>query len=159
MDADDRQTESPPPLQPERAWLQRRWEFDDPTVLQTRVLRKQILVWVTAVAVLLAMGGTLVHMTAEERARNGAYRAAVEADLSRLVAVQQSYYEANARYASLDDLGIDYVSSQGVRVRIDNANANGWSAGVWHMRTSYTCTVAITMLPNPDRELPETDCR
>ena len=157
MDADDRQTESPP--QPERAWLQKRWEFDDPTVSQARLLRKQILVWVAAVAVLVALGGTLVRMTAEERARNGAYRAAVEADLSRLVAVQQSYYEANARYASLDDLGMDYISSQGVRVRIANANANGWSAGVWHLRTSYTCTVAITILPNPDRELPEADCR
>ena len=157
MDTDDRQAE--PPSQPERAWLHRRWEFDDLTVLQARLLRKQILVWVAAVVVLLALGGTLVRMTAEERARNGAYRAAVAADLSRLVVVQQSYYEANARYASLDDLGIDYISSQGVRVRIDHANANGWSAGVWHMRTSYTCTVAITMPPTPDGELPEADCR
>ena len=157
MGADDHQTESPP--QSERAWLQRRWEFDDPTVSRAKLLRKQILVWATAVAALVALGGTLVRMTAEGRARNGAYRAAVEADLSRLVAVQQNYYEANARYASLDELGIDYISSQGVRVRIDNANANGWSAGVWHMRTSYTCTVNITMLPNLDREPPQADCR
>ncbi len=157
MDADDRQTESPP--QPERPWLQRRWEFDGPTVVQARLPRQQILVWVTVVAVLLALGGTLVLMTAEERARNGAYGAAVEADLSRLVAAQQSYYDANARYASLGDLGIDYISSQGVRVRIDNADANGWRAGVWHIRTSYTCTIAFTVAPNAAREPPEADCR
>ena len=157
MNADDHHSESPP--QPERPWLQKQWEFDDPTVAQGRLLRKQILAWVTAVAVLVALGGTLMRTSAEERARDRAYRAAVAADLSRLVAAQQSYYEANARYASLDDLGIDYISSQGVRVRIDDANANGWSAGVWHTQTSYTCTIAITMPPNPDGELPEADCR
>ncbi len=157
MDAGDHHTESPP--QPERPWLQKQWEFDDPAVVQGRLLRKQILAWLTAVAVLVALGGTLVRMSAEERARDRAYRAAVDADLSRLVAAQQSYHEANARYALLDDLGIDYISSQGVRVRIDDAHANGWSAGVWHTRTSYTCTVAITMPPNPDADLPEADCR
>ncbi len=157
MNTDDRHIDPSP--QPERPWSQRRWEFDDPTALRARLLRNRILVWVTAVAILVALGGTIVHMTAEERARNRAYRAAVEADLSRLVTTQQSYYDANARYASLDDLGIDYISSQGVRVRIDNTDANGWSASVWHMRTSYTCTVAIMMTPNPDRELPEADCR
>ena len=158
MDADDRQTESPPPPPPERPWLQRKWEIEDRTVVQARIARKQILVWVAAVAALVALGGTLVRMTAEERARDRTYRASVEADLNRLAGVQRSYYEANARYASLDDLGIDYISSQGVRVRIDNADANGWSAGVWHIRTSYTCTIAITVSPNADSEPPEADC-
>lgn len=156
MDPDDRHTESSP--QRERPWLQKPWEFDDPTVVQGRLLHKRILTWVTAVAVLVALGGTMVRMTAEERARDRAYRAAVETDLSRLAAVQQGYYEANARYASLDDLGIDYISSQGVRARIDNADANGWSAGVWHLRTSYTCTIAITVPPRANREPPEAAC-
>ena len=156
MDADDRHTESSP--QRERPWLQKPWEFDNPTVVQGRLLRKRILAWVTALAVLVALGGAVVRMTAEERARDRAYRAAVAADWSRLVAVQQGYYEANARYASLDDLSIDYISSQGVRVHIDNADANGWSAGVWHLRTSYTCTIAITVSLGTDTEPPEAAC-
>jgi len=89
------------------------------------------------------MGGLWVWSGADERARNRAYHTVVEADLVRLMSAQDEFRNVNGRFGSLADLGVAFVSSQGVRVRIHQADSNGWNAGAWHLRTSRVCTVTV----------------
>ena len=160
MDREEHSVESPESQPPtDRPTLQRQWEFDDPGVVEGRLLRRQILSWVAMLGLVVALGGTWVKISAEERARNRGYRAAVEADIGRLVTAQQAYFDTNARFASLEDLGIDYISGLGVRVAIHQADSSGWSASAWHMRISYACALTISMPLDPERDPPETDCR
>ena len=160
MDPEERSAESPE-SQPsaDRPKLQRRWEFDDPAVGEARLLRRRILSWVAVMGLVVALGGTWVNISAEERARNRGYRAAVEADIGRLVTAQQAYFDTHARFASLEDLGMDYISGQGTRVAIQQADSNGWDATAWHSRISYACNITINMSLDPERDLPKPDCR
>ena len=160
MDREEHSVESPESQPPtDRPKLQRRWEFADPTVVQARLLRRQILSWVAVVGLVVTVGGTWVGISAEERARERSYRAAVEADIGRLVAAQQAHFDTHARFASLEDLDIDYISGQGVRVTIHHADSSGWSAGAWHLRISYACAITISMPLDPERDPPRPDCR
>lgn len=159
MDPEEHSAESPESRPPaDRPKLQRKWEFDDPAVVEKMLLRRQILSWVAVVGLVVALGGTWVKISAEERARNLAYRAAVEADIGRLVTAQQAYFDTNARFASLEDLGIDYISGQGVRVAIHQADRSGWSASAWHLRISYACAITISMPLDPEWDPPKPDC-
>ena len=160
MDPEERSAESPE-SQPsaDRPKLQRRWEFDDPAVGEARLLRRQILSWVAVLGLVVALGGTWVNISAEERAKNRGYRAAVDADTDRLITAQQAYFDTHARFASLDDLGMDYISGQGVRVAIQQADGNGWSGTAWHLRISYSCNITISIPPDPERDPPTPDCR
>ena len=139
--------------------LERKWEFEDPAGVERRLLRRQVMVWIAAVSVLVMLGGVWVRTSAGERARNRAYRAAVEADMARMIAAQQGHFGTQGRFASLEDLGIDFISSQGVRVRVDNPDSTSWSGAAWHLRISYTCAITIGSPNNPDQAGPEPSCR
>jgi hypothetical protein len=125
----------------DRPKLKAQWEFDDPVLIARRRRARRLLVrlivlvsFSTAVTVWVASG-------ADERALRRAYDAAIESDLVRLVEAQTAHFETNERYGRLDELGARYISSQGVRVRILAADAEGWSATAWHLRTSRTCSI------------------
>lgn len=134
----DNPTPAPPKDRPK---LRAQWEFDDPIL---RARRRQMRRWLARLIVLVSLSTIVtvwVASGADERALRREYDATVEADLARLAEVQDAYLEANGRYGSLDELGMRYISSQGVRVRILAADEQGWSATGWHLLTSRTCTI------------------
>jgi hypothetical protein len=130
-------------LKPDRPKLQRQWEFQDPAAVEMRRLRNRTFAWATAIVAVVALGGLWVRGGADERARNRAYRTVVEADLVRLVDAQDEFLSENGRFGSLTDLGVGFISSQGVRVRIHQADGAGWNASAWHLRTSRICTITV----------------
>jgi hypothetical protein len=153
MDSDD--------LTPDRPKLQQQWEFEDPAAVEMRRVRRRALAWVTAIAAVVFLSGLWVQSGADERATNRAYHAAVAADLVRLVTAQDAFRDQHGRFGSLADLGVAFVSSQGVRVRIHGADTNGWNASAWHLRTTRICTITVGTGPAAvaDRPGGEPTCR
>jgi len=108
-----------------------------------RLLRPRLVTWVSVIALVVVLGGLWIRGGAEARARTRVFRSAVEADLTRLEAIQDAYFSERGRFASLDELGTRYISSQGIRVRIHRADSTGWTASAWHLLTSRICTVTV----------------
>ncbi len=126
----------------DRPRLKRKWLFEDPD--SPRLLfRPRFVMWVSVIALVGVLGGLWVRGGAEARARTRVFRGAVEADLTRLEAVQDAYFSEQGRFASLDELGTRYITSQGVRVRIHRADSTGWTASAWHLLTSRICTLTV----------------
>jgi hypothetical protein len=148
-------------LTPNRPKLERQWEFEDPAAVEMRRLRRRIIAWATAIAAVVFLGGLWVQSGADERARNRTYHTAVRADLVRLVDAQDEFRDENGRFGSLADLGVGFISSQGVRLRIHRADSNGWNASAWHLRTSRVCTITVGSGPAAVADLPsgEPVCR
>jgi hypothetical protein len=148
-------------LTPDRPKLRREWEFEDPAAVEMRRLRRRTLAWVTAIAAVVFLGGLWIRSGAEERARNRVYRIAVAADLDRLVNAQDEFRDEHGRFGSLADIGVGFISSQGVRLRIHRADSNGWNASAWHLRTSRVCTITVGSGPAAVADLPsgEPVCR
>ena len=146
---------------PDRPKLERQWEFEDPAAVEMRRFRRRTLAWVAAIAAVMFLGGFWVQSGADERARNRVFRAAVAADLARLVDAQDEFRDANGRFGSLADLGVAFISSQGVRLRVHRADSSGWNASAWHLRTSRTCTITVGSGPAAvaDRPSGEPVCR
>ncbi|MCZ6917200.1 MAG: hypothetical protein O7I93_10520 [Gemmatimonadetes bacterium] len=137
------------------------WEFEDPVLTRRRRQVRRFLGRLTALVALSTAVTVWVASGADERAQRRGYDAAVESDLMRLVEVQAAFFETNGRYGRLDELGARYISSQGVRVRILAADAQGWSATAWHLLTSRSCSLgsgrAAVTLPEQTPDTPE--CR
>ncbi len=121
----------------------RKWLFENPDPPRLRLLGRRFVMWVTGIVLVAALGGLWVRGSAEARARTRVFRGAVEADLTRLEAVQDAYFSERGRFASLDELGARYISSQGVRVRIHRADSTGWTGSAWHLLTSRICTLTV----------------
>ena len=137
-------TQDPPKSPPsDRPRHKRKWLFDDPDSPRLRLLRPRFVTWVSIIVLVGVLGGLWVRGGAEARARTRVFRGAVEADLTRLEAVQDAYFSERGRFASLDELGTRYISSQGVRVRIHRADSSGWTASAWHLLTSRICTLTV----------------
>ncbi len=138
MNPDD-VTQDPPKYPPsDRPRPKRRWRFENPNS-PGPLLRPRLVTWVSVIVLVGVLGGLWVRGGAEARARTRVFRGAVEADLARLEAVQNAYFAERGRFASLDELGTRYISSQGVRVRIHRADSTGWTASAWHLLTSRIC--------------------
>lgn len=151
----------PTPPAPDRPKLQRRWEFDDPAAVASRMRwRRRI-----GTAAVLTAAGLIVwgwlQSTAVDRMRGRAYATAVEADLTRLRDIQVAYHESQSRYATLEDLGPRFISSQGVGLRILGADSAGWHATAWHLQRRFTCTISGGVGPGalPDLTPGVPDCR
>ncbi len=137
-------SQDPPKCPPsDRPRHKRKWLFDDPDSPRLRLLRPRFVTWVSVIALVGVLGGVWVRGGAEARARTRVFRGAVEADLTRLEAIQDAYFSERGRFASLDELGTRYISSQGVRVRIHRADSTGWTASAWHLLTSRICTLTV----------------
>lgn len=142
MEASGEYTEThPSPDQPRRPKLAQKWKFNDPAAVEFRRIRRLVFVWAAGLIAVVAIGWATVSSGADERARQRAYAAAVEADLIRLTAAQDAFHEVNQRFASLAELGLGYISSQGVTVDIHAADRRGWNASAWHVRSSRGCTI------------------
>ena len=137
-------TQDPPKWPPsDRPRHKRKWLFEGPDSPRLRLLRRRFVTWVSVIALVGVLGGLWVGGGAEARARTRVFRDAVEADLTRLEAIQDAYFSERGRFASLDELGTRYISSQGVRVRIHRADSTGWTASAWHLLTSRICTLTV----------------
>ncbi len=137
-------TQDPPKCPPsDRPRHKRKWLLEDPDSPRLRLLRRRFVTWVSVIALVGVLGGLWVRGGDEARARTRVFRGAVEADLTRLEAVQNAYFSERGRFASLDELGTRYISSQGVRVRIYRADTTGWTASAWHLLTSRICTLTV----------------
>ncbi len=121
----------------------RKWLFEGPDSPRLRLLRRRFVTWVSVIALVGVLGGLWVGGGAEARARTRVFRDAVEADLTRLEAIQDAYFSERGRFASLDELGTRYITSQGIRVRIHRADSTGWTASAWHLLTSRICTLTV----------------
>ncbi len=155
-------TEDSPNYPPsDRSRLERKWLFQDPGSLGRRLLRRRFSMWISAVALVVVLGVLWVRGGAEARARTSVFRGAVAADLVRLDAAQDAYFAESARFATLDELGTRYISSQGVRVQIHQADSTGWAASAWHLLTARICTVTVATGAARDAEPrgKEPDCR
>ena len=130
----------PPSDQPRH---RRKWLFGDPDPPRLRLLLRRFVIWVAGMVLVAALGGLWVRSSAEARARTRVFRGAVEADLTRLEAVQDAYFSERGRFALLDELRTRYISSQGVRVRIHRADSTGWTGSAWHLLTSRICTLTV----------------
>ncbi len=140
----DNVTQDPPKYPPsDRPRHRRKWLFGDPDPPRRRLFLRRLVMWVAGVVLVAALGGLWVRGSAEARARTRVFRGAVEADLTRLEAVQDAYFSERGRFASLDELGARYISSQGVRVRIHRADSTGWTGSAWHLLTSRICTLTV----------------
>ncbi len=140
----DNMTQDPPKYPPsDRPRHRRKWRFGDPDPPRLRLLLRRFVMWVAGMVLVAALGGLWVWGSAEARARTRVFRGAVEADLTRLAAVQDAYFSERGRFASLDELGARYISSQGVRVRIHRADSTGWTGSAWHLLTSRICTLTV----------------
>jgi len=148
-------------LRPDRPKLQRQWEFEDPAVVESRRRWRRALAWAVAIIAVLVLGGLWVRSGADERARHRVYNAAVVADLLRLARAQDEFREATGRYGSLPDLGVRFISSQGVRVRVHRFDSTGWNASAWHLRTSRVCRITVGSGPATVADQPSGDpvCR
>ena len=137
-------TQDPPQFPPlDRPRHKRKWLFEDLDLSRLRLLRRRFVTWVSVIALVGVLGGLWVRGGAEARARTRVFRGAVEADLTRLEAIQDAYFSERGRFASLDELGTRYISSQGVRVRMHRADSTGWTASAWHLLTSRICTLTV----------------
>lgn len=137
-------THDPPKCPPsDRPRHKGKWLFENPDSPRLRLLRLRFVTWVSVIALVGVLGGLWVRGGAEARARTRVFRGAVEADLTRLEAIQDAYFSERGRFASLDELGTRYISSQGVRVRIHRADSTGWTASAWHLLTSRICTLTV----------------
>lgn len=137
-------TQDPPKWPPsDRPRHKRKWLFEGLDSPRLRLLRRRFVTWVSVIALAGVLGGLWVGGGAEARARTRVFRDAVEADLTRLEAIQDAYFSERGRFASLDELGTRYISSQGVRVRIHRADSTGWTASAWHLLTSRICTLSV----------------
>ncbi len=144
----DNITQDPPKSPPsDRPRHRRKWLFGDPDPPRLRLLLRRFVMWVAGMVLVAALGGLWVWGSAEARARTRVFRGAVEADLTRLEAVQDAYFSERGRFASLDELGTRYLSSQGVRVRIHRADSTGWTGSAWHLLTSRICTLTVARRP------------
>ena len=140
----DNITEDPPKYpSSDRPRLKRNWLFEDPDSPRFRLRRRRFIMWVAGIVLVAALGGFWFRGGAEARARTSVFRGAVEADLTRLKAIQDAYFSERGRFASLDELGTRYISLQGVRVRIHRADSAGWTATAWHLLTSRICTMTV----------------
>ena len=121
----------------------RKWLFEGADSPRLRLLRPRFVTWVSVIALVGVLGGLWVRGGAEARARTRVFRGAVEADLTRLEAIQDAHFSQRGWFASLDELGTRYISSQGVRVRIHRADSAGWTASAWHLLTARICTLTV----------------
>ena len=146
-------TENPRKHPPsDRPRLKRTWLFQNPNSSRLRLLRRRFIIWVAGIVLVAALGGLWVRSGAEARAWTRVFRGAVEADLTRLEAAQDAYFSERGRFASLDELGTRYITSQGVRVRIHRADSTGWTASAWHLLTSRICTLTVATRATVDAE-------
>jgi hypothetical protein len=89
----------------------------------------------------------VTNYRATERSREASYVATLTSDLRSLAAVQEGYHAINTTYATTEDLGVDYMPSQGVIVRVLAADGWGWHAIASHTRTGTFCTITVGVGP------------
>ncbi len=70
-----------------------------------------------------------------------AFVAAMKADLRNLVTAQESYLADYRTYAGDGDPKLQYTSSSGITVTIQDESGSGWGATANHTGTSKVCAV------------------
>lgn len=161
MDPENAPHPSSSPSQMDRPRLRRKWQLEDPAAAAARGRWRRTFFWTGAIAAVVVAGGIWIQSGADQRAQRRVYRSAVEQDLLRLAEAQEAFHTARGRYGSLAELGIRYVSSQGVRVRVTESDSTGWNAAAWHLRTRRECTISVGIGPAaiPNRPSGEIACQ
>lgn len=95
----------------------------------------------------VAIGVLLLSVMLAPRAcgcstREGAYRAAMKSDLRYLASAEEAYYADHETYAASES-DLDYASSVGVSIHINQATADGWWASAIHSGTTMQCAIFV----------------
>ncbi len=94
-----------------------------------------------ALSVLL-LGVIFVPRTCGCQTREKAYVLAMRSDLRNLASAEEVYYADHKTYvASESDL--DYTSSLGVSIHINQATADGWWGSAIHSGTTMRCAIFV----------------
>ena len=133
-----------PSARPKREFL-----LEDPAWAARRARRRRWLAWSAVGTVVVVALGVTGSVVIRERARHAAARMQVTRDLQRLAAAQVDFHRATGRFGSLEDLGIRFVPSQGVRVRVGRADSAGWLARGVHGRVDVVCSIEGTDTVRP----------
>lgn len=98
----------------------------------------ELLIVVVIIGILAAIAIPKFANTKEK-----AYLSAMKSDLRNLVTAQESYLGDNYIYygGAVPDAQLEYASSSGVTVTLQNASASGWAATAWHNGTAKTCAI------------------
>ncbi len=71
-----------------------------------------------------------------------AYVAAMKSDLRNLVSAEEAYYADHETYAASES-DLNYITSTGVSIHIDQATAGGWSGSAIHSGTTMQCAIFV----------------
>lgn len=91
------------------------------------------------------------------RQRENAKIATLESDLHNLIAAQELYFADAGEYAT-DVTALDYRSSPGVDVTIDEGSGGGWSASATWGPATTVCTIWIGNVSAPAGSEGVPDC-
>ena len=98
----------------------------------------ELLIVVVIIGILAAIAIPKFANTKEK-----AYMAAMKSDLRNMVTAQESYLGDNFIYygGAVPNSALQYATSSGVTVTLQNATASGWAATVYHNGTTKTCAI------------------
>lgn len=98
----------------------------------------ELLIVVVIIGILAAIAIPKFANTKEK-----AYMAAMKSDLRNLVTAEESYLDDNLIYygGAIPSGAIDYATSSGVSITLQNATASGWAATTYHSGTTKTCAI------------------
>jgi type II secretion system protein G len=93
----------------------------------------ELLIVVVIIGILAAIAIPKFANTKEK-----AYISAMKSDLRNLAAAEEAYFADNLQYTQTLT-ALDFNSSQGVTVTVDNATGTGWTASTVHTGTTTKC--------------------
>lgn len=100
----------------------------------------ELLIVTVLIAILAAIAIPQLFGTKER-----SFVAAMRSDLRNLQTAQEAYYVDYLQYSgSTGNLGVLYLTSPNVAVKIDSASQSGWGATASHASTPIVCKVAVT---------------
>ena len=95
-----------------------------------------------AVGVVLLLSFVFARSMCGCQTKEQAYVAAMKSDLRNLVTAEEAYYADHETYVPSES-DLNYTTSTGVSIHIDQATADGWSASAVHAGTTKQCAIFI----------------
>jgi prepilin-type N-terminal cleavage/methylation domain-containing protein len=98
----------------------------------------ELMIVVVIIGILASMAVPKFASTKEK-----AYIVSIKSDLRNLVTAQEAYFSDHLTYTNTAGLGINFHTSAGVMVDIDQVRGFGWRATAYHAATSRTCIIYV----------------